>query len=181
MTGQMARRKFTTGFAMISVMLVILVFFIITVAISTTVVLQARINYETTMTEMSFYVTDAGLRYAIPRVMYRFFLRAAGIYSLAEEIYEADAPLAGNPDYKATMVLHFYSLDPVVPTLEMMYTHKNKVACLGSIYRTDDNSLVARRCIYADIFVGDALSAGVANIPGGRVRAKIKKYYEKNR
>ncbi len=165
---------------MISVLLMILIFFMITVAISSIVVLQARSIYETTITDLSFYLADSGIRYATAGVMYSYFMTGPLHTTLpADKVLVRDIDFGSSSVYKGKYVVEMYATELLSPAVSG-YTHRNLVACNAKIYRVDDeNILVAQRCIYADIYLGD--SAGAASPAPGIVKATLMKYYERNR
>jgi len=173
------------GFAMISVLLMIMIFFMITVAISSIVVLQARSIYETTITDLSFYVADSGIRYAIPDAMYRFLMSGPAHASLPPgKVSSKEVSLGSSSGYKAKIIFEIYATEALVSPLSG-YTHRNLVACNARIYKIGDESmLVAQRCIFADIYLGDQEGTATADPPpsgAGKVRATVKKYYERSR
>ncbi|MGV8124687.1 MAG: hypothetical protein AB2L14_33480 [Candidatus Xenobiia bacterium LiM19] len=168
------------GFAMVSVLLMILIFFMITVAISSIVVLQARSIYETTVTELSFYLADSGIRYATAGVMYSFFMTGPSHTNLPpDKIIIKDISFGSNSVYKGVYVVEMYATEVLSPAVSG-YTHSNMIACNARIYRVDStNVLVAQRVIFADIYLGD--TAGAADPAPGIVKATLVKYYERNR
>jgi len=165
---------------MVSVLLMILIFFMITVAISSIVVLQARSIYETTVTELSFYLADSGVRYAMAGVMYSFFMTGPSHTNLPpDKIITKDISFGSSSVYKGAYVVEMYATEVLSPAVSG-YTHRNMIACNARIYRADDmNVIVAQRVIFADIYLGD--NAGLADPDPGTVKATLVKYYERNR
>lgn len=144
-----------------------LILLIIAVAICNTVVLQAQSNVESQVADTAFYLADAGIRYATPRVMYRYFMD----YGLdADEVIEQNLYM-GDPDYTSKLTIEIYAIETISPP-EDGYTHKNKFACVGKVYRNTDNLLIGQRVIYADLYM---------NADFGKVNTTLRKYYEKNR
>lgn len=158
--------KGISGSAIITVILMISIFFIISVAISSTVILQARSNFEAQMSSLSFYVADAGLRYVTPRVMLSYFRWT----DCSHEIIQ-DTMILGDREYIGKFIVEIYNIEPISDP-EHRYTHRNRIASLGQIFRARDSKLVAQRDIFTEILLGS---------DGGTIRATISKYYEKNR
>jgi hypothetical protein len=155
------------GSALVIVLFATFIFFTISFAICSIVFLQARSVFESQMADLSFYVADAGIRFATPKVMFNFFMRdAAPAHEVMEtELYMNDA------EFKGKIVTEIYDPEPVIPP-EGSFTYRNKIACIGKIIRKDDDIMVAQRCVYAELYLG---------VDAGVVRMKVKKYYEKNR
>lgn len=160
------------GSAMVTTLLVVLVFFILSITVSTVVTLQARGNMEEQMATLAFYVADAGLRYATPHVMCSFFLyetQAADTSSLRDvEIFTA-------PDYKGKVTVEIYASE-TLPIAVDGYNFKCLIASQGRILRNFDGEAIAQRTIFTELYL-----AYEKNTTPGRIRTSFRKYYEKNR
>lgn len=170
------------GSALITVLLVILIFFIISIVISTIVTQQARRNLEIRLADLSYYVADAGIRYATPKVMYRFLFRE-GYETGLEKVQDT---MILDAEYQGKLTVDIYALEELDPD-EDGYTNKNRLACLGQIYRLSDNVVVAQRTICAELYLGRYWEywrpPNTYPIPpaSGNIKAVFSKYYEKNR
>jgi hypothetical protein len=173
------------GFAMVSVLLVILIFFIITIAISTIIVIQARNNFETELSALAFCQADEGVRRATPRVLYRCLMR--NLYGMGRECFQRESNLmeyTSYTAYKSSVRVDIYDL-VTITNLEG-YTYWNRIACNARIYNSGDLSLVAQRDIYADIYMMEVPGTNMAGPPGTTdtqawIRSSVKGYFEKNR
>jgi Tfp pilus assembly protein PilX len=149
---------------MVTTLLIVLIFFILAVTISSVVTLQARSAMEEQLAAMSFYVADAGLRYATPRALYKYFLTD----SVPGEVV-TDTMSLSDPEYRGEMTVEIYASEPVA---EANFPNKCRLASVGRIQRTRDNVLIAQRLVYMEIYLGT---------DSGVVRSSIRKYFEKNR
>lgn len=164
------------GAALITVLIVISIFFIISVVLCTIVMTQYQANFESSISGLSDYLADAGLRYATARALYSHIIEQ-GTKTTAER-YEEDVEL-GDPEYGGKWTYELYDIEPLSPTYSedgVTYTHKEKICCLGQIFGPHD-TLISQRTIYADLYL-----SSVPNAAGpGTVTASFRTYYEENR
>jgi hypothetical protein len=174
------------GFAMISVLLVIMIFFIITIAISTIIVIQSRNNFETELAGIAFCQADEGIRRATPHVLYRCLMR--NLYGNGRQCFQKDSDLiqyTSYTEYIGVVTIDIYQLIELAVVDAEGYKFWNRIACNARILRKDDYSMVAQRDIYADIYMAEVAGAPVGP-PGtagtqGWIKSAFKGYFEKNR
>jgi len=151
---------------MVTTLLVVLIFFILAVTVSSVVTLQARGALEEQLASMAFYVADAGLRYATPKALYQYFMTDSVTGSVVNE------PMSlTNPEYQGDITIEIYNSQNLSPS-EPGFQQKCRLAAVGRILRTGDNTLVAQRLINMEIYLG---------YDDGMVRTSFRKYFEKNR
>ncbi len=179
-------RRESSGFAMISVLLVIMIFFIITIAISTYVVLQARITYEASLKDMAYYLADSGIRFVNAEVINRYFFRITTAPLTPGGIidnsvywdYPMNFDLVSDASLKSTLYLYAHPKNPTFATpVDLYYVDSVPVYCTARIYHVDNsalpvdtypNHLIAMRTVKADIYLADALT-NTSRLPGGQI------------
>lgn len=166
------------GFAMITVLLLILIFFIIAITMSTIITLHARNANLTALSEISFFMADSGIRLATARAMHLFFMYSPSYSSIQNSSIEKTIELE---EYKAKIAIEVYTPETLPASFSGGgYTHMSRVFSNAEIYRPDNmNMPVAQRHICAEIYLGH--TEGTSTSPGGEVKAITKGYYEKNR